>query len=49
MDRPPVHDKGRAGASSGETRMAEATSAIPVGVYPYLTVKGGKAAIDFYS
>ncbi|HEX5008157.1 MAG TPA: glyoxalase/bleomycin resistance/extradiol dioxygenase family protein, partial [Hyphomonadaceae bacterium] len=29
--------------------MAEATSAIPVGVYPYLTVKGGKAAIDFYS
>ena len=29
--------------------MAEATSAIPVGVYPYLTVKGGKAAIDFYT
>lgn len=28
--------------------MAEATSAIPVGVYPYLTVKGGKAAISFY-
>ena len=29
--------------------MAEATSAIPVGVYPYLTVKGGKAAVDFYT
>ena len=29
--------------------MVEATSAIPVGVYPYLTVKGGKAAIDFYT
>jgi PhnB protein len=28
--------------------MAEPTSAIPVGVYPYLTVKGGKAAVDFY-
>jgi hypothetical protein len=28
--------------------MAEATSAIPAGVYPYLTVKGGKKAIDFY-
>ncbi|MGE0741393.1 MAG: VOC family protein [Hyphomonadaceae bacterium] len=28
--------------------MAEATSAIPVGVYPYLTIKGGKAAIEFY-
>ncbi|MGD9965293.1 MAG: VOC family protein [Hyphomonadaceae bacterium] len=28
--------------------MAEATSAIPVGVYPYLTVKGGKAALEFY-
>ena len=29
--------------------MAEATSAIPVGVYPYLTVQGGKAAVDFYT
>ena len=29
--------------------MAEATSAVPVGVYPYLTVKGGKAALDFYA
>ena len=29
--------------------MAETTSAIPVGVYPYLTVKGGKAAIEFYT
>ncbi|MEZ6022031.1 MAG: VOC family protein [Hyphomonadaceae bacterium] len=29
--------------------MAEATSAIPVGVYPYLSVTGGKAAIDFYT
>jgi PhnB protein len=29
--------------------MAEATSAIPSGVYPYLTVKGGKAALDFYT
>ena len=29
--------------------MAEATSALPVGVYPYLTVKGGKAAVDFYT
>lgn len=29
--------------------MAEATAAIPVGVYPYLTVVGGKAAIDFYA
>lgn len=28
--------------------MAEPSSAIPVGVYPYLTVQGGKAAIDFY-
>jgi PhnB protein len=28
--------------------MAEATSAIPVGVYPYLTVKGGKTAVAFY-
>jgi len=28
--------------------MAEATSSIPTGVYPYLTVVGGKAAIDFY-
>ena len=28
--------------------MAEATQEIPVGVYPYLTVKGGKAAIEFY-
>ncbi len=28
--------------------MAEATSAIPPGVYPYLSVKGGKAAIAFY-
>jgi len=28
--------------------MAEATSAIPVGVYPYLKVKGGKAALEFY-
>jgi PhnB protein len=28
--------------------MAEASSAIPVGVYPYLTVKGGNAAIEFY-
>jgi PhnB protein len=28
--------------------MAEATSAIPVGVYPYLTVTGGKAALEFY-
>jgi PhnB protein len=29
--------------------MAEATSAIPSGVYPYLTVKGGKAALEFYA
>ncbi len=29
--------------------MAEPSSAIPPGVYPYLTVKGGKAAIDFYT
>jgi PhnB protein len=29
--------------------MAEATSRIPVGVYPYLTVKGGKAALAFYT
>jgi PhnB protein len=29
--------------------MAEATSAIPPGVYPYLTVKGGEAALDFYT
>jgi PhnB protein len=29
--------------------MADPSSAIPVGVYPYLTVKGGDAAIDFYS
>ncbi len=29
--------------------MPEATSAIPPGVYPYLSVKGGKAAIDFYT
>lgn len=29
--------------------MAEPTSAIPVGVYPYLKVKGGKAAIEFYT
>ena len=29
--------------------MAEAASAIPVGVYPYLTVKGGKAALEFYT
>jgi PhnB protein len=29
--------------------MAVATSAITVGVYPYLTVKGGKAALDFYA
>lgn len=29
--------------------MAEATSSIPAGVYPYLTVKGGKAALDFYA
>ena len=28
--------------------MAEPSSSIPVGVYPYLTVKGGKAAIAFY-
>ena len=26
--------------------MAEATSAIREGVYPYLTVKGGRAALD---
>jgi PhnB protein len=32
-----------------EVMMAEASSAIPVGVYPYLTVKGGKAAVDFYA
>ena len=29
--------------------MAEATSAIPIGVYPYLTVTGAKAAIEFYA
>ncbi len=29
--------------------MAEATSAIPVGVYPYLSVTGGKAALEFYT
>ncbi|HRO04184.1 MAG TPA: VOC family protein, partial [Terricaulis sp.] len=29
--------------------MAEASSAIPVGVYPYLSVTGGKAAMDFYA
>lgn len=29
--------------------MPEATSAIPPGVYPYLSVRGGKAAIDFYT
>ncbi len=29
--------------------MAEATSAVPIGVYPYLTVKGGKAALEFYA
>jgi PhnB protein len=29
--------------------MAEATSAIPTGVYPYITVKGGKAALEFYT
>lgn len=29
--------------------MPEATSAIPPGVYPYLSVRGGKAAIDFYA
>lgn len=29
--------------------MAEATSEIPPGVYPYLKVKGGKAAIEFYT
>jgi PhnB protein len=29
--------------------MAEPSSAIPVGLYPYLTVKGGKAALDFYA
>ncbi|WP_395648110.1 VOC family protein [Terricaulis sp.] len=29
--------------------MAEASSAIPPGLYPYLTVKGGKAAVDFYA
>src|SRR3974377_1126045 len=29
--------------------MAQPSSAIPVGVYPYLTVKGGKAAIGFYT
>ncbi len=29
--------------------MAEATSAVPVGVYPYLKVTGGKAALEFYT
>lgn len=29
--------------------MAEATAAIPTGVYPYLTVVGGKAALEFYT
>lgn len=29
--------------------MAEATSAVPVGVYPYLTVTGGMAALEFYA
>jgi PhnB protein len=28
--------------------MTEPSSAIPVGVYPYLTIKGGDAAIQFY-
>jgi len=28
--------------------MTEATSAIPVGVYPYLSVTGGAAAVSFY-
>lgn len=28
--------------------MPEPTSAVPPGVYPYLTVSGGKAAIAFY-
>lgn len=28
--------------------MVEATPSIPPGLYPYLTVKGGKEAIDFY-
>lgn len=29
--------------------MAETATAVPTGVYPYLSVKGGKAAIDFYT
>ncbi|HVY90437.1 MAG TPA: VOC family protein [Hyphomonadaceae bacterium] len=29
--------------------MAEASSALSVGLYPYLTVKGGKKALDFYT
>lgn len=29
--------------------MAEPSSSIPVGAYPYLTVVGGKAALDFYT
>ena len=29
--------------------MAEPSSVIPPGVYRYLTVKGGKAAVDFYA
>lgn len=29
--------------------MAEPSSAIPSGVYPYLSVTGGKAAIEFYT
>jgi PhnB protein len=29
--------------------MAEATSALPIGVFPYLTVVGGKAAVAFYA
>lgn len=29
--------------------MSESTSVIPPGVYPYLTVKGGAEAIDFYT
>jgi len=29
--------------------MAETETAVPTGVHPYLSVKGGKAAIDFYT
>lgn len=29
--------------------MAEVDTAVPTGVYPYLSVKGGKAAIEFYT